>query len=64
MDEFKDTYLVCVCGLDFNWTAGEQAFMNDLLNKGKIQRVIPPKRCPDCRMIKKRERALREEGNN
>lgn len=70
MSEYQDKELTCVCGKPFIWTSGEQEFMNDLLQKGKLDeeqpdgtirpgRVIPPKRCKDCRMKKKQERNAR-----
>ena len=61
MDEYKELDLVCVgCGMGFVWTSGEQKFMNALLNEGKIQKVIQPKRCPACRMKKKAEKEAKE----
>lgn len=45
----------CFCGAQFTWTKGEQAFMNDLFAKGRIEEVQQPKRCPECR-LKKKER--------
>lgn len=68
METFKDIEIICSCGQHFTWTSGEQAFVYDLLNKGKLDRVdgrtgnpIPgevkqPKRCKECRLQKKRER--------
>jgi hypothetical protein len=52
----QDKELVCVnpkCGDTFVWTAGEQNFMQNLLEQGKIDVVVEPKRCPDCRRAKK-----------
>ena len=75
MDEFEDKNLTCICGAPFVWTAGEQDFMQDLLEKGKFDRVdkdtgenIPgevmtPKRCVPCRRKKKEERENRGLGN-
>ena len=45
----EDKTLTCVCGEEFIFTAGEQKFYEE---KG----FTPPKRCPDCRAKKKRER--------
>lgn len=50
----------------FIWTAGEQVFMDNLLQKGMLDRenpdgtkspgeVVEPKRCKDCRMKKKQQ---------
>lgn len=65
--EYQDRDLTCVCGNVFIWTAGEQTFIYDLLEKGKLDeeqpdgtvrpgRVIIPKRCKECRAKKKAER--------
>ena len=68
MDTFKDIAITCICGQSFTWTKGEQEFVHDLLEKGKLDRVdertgnfIPgevkqPKRCKECRLQRKRER--------
>lgn len=54
---FEDIELRCVqCENPFTWTKGEQAFMNDLLEKGKISQVMTPKRCKECRAKKRKER--------
>lgn len=56
--EYQDIELTCQeknCGKTFLFTAGEQDFMNGLMEDGKIQSVTAPKRCEDCR-AKKRER--------
>jgi hypothetical protein len=51
---FTDKKLTCVeCRKDFDWTVGEQKFMHKLYEKGSIQSVVEPKRCPDCRQKKK-----------
>jgi len=45
--EFDDKSITCIdCGLDFTWTAGEQAFFRDK----KLQN--PPKRCKACKQAK------------
>lgn len=62
MEPYKDIELNCVCGKKFIWTSGEQSFMNDLLEKGKIEEVKQPKRCKECR-IKNREKRERDEDN-
>ncbi len=60
MDEFKDIELACACGFIFTWTAGEQAFLFSLVEDGKIQKVVPPKRCPACRQKRKEEQGNQE----
>ena len=57
MNEYQDIEIICICGASFIWTIGEQKFLNDLLEKGKIGMVIEPKRCIPCRRKKKEERA-------
>ena len=37
-----------ICGQDFEWSEGEQAFYKD-------RNLDPPKRCKDCRVRKKQE---------
>lgn len=56
MPEFKDIKLTCLCGRDFIWTAGEQEFLNDLKERGKIPTVQTPKRCASCRKAKRAEK--------
>lgn len=52
--DYEDIKKVCVqCKNDFDWTAGEQFFINRLKEEEKIPSVIEPKRCPDCRKKKK-----------
>lgn len=56
-DYYKDKEIECStknCGV-FVWTAGEQDFMNRLLQDGKVDSVTPPKRCPQCRAQRKRQ---------
>ena len=49
---FADRTLRCRdCGVDFVFTAGEQAFFAE---KGLLNE---PQRCPGCRAAKRRERA-------
>lgn len=60
MDEFKDIDISCTCGFIFTWTAGEQIFLNELVKDGKIQKVVPPKRCPACRQQRKEEQRGQE----
>lgn len=50
----EDKTLTCICGGEFVFTVGEQKFYQD---KG----FTPPKRCPECRDKKKREREQQEE---
>ena len=48
---FEDKQLVCSdCGTEFVFTAGEQAFY---LEKGLLNE---PRRCPNCRANRRRER--------
>jgi len=63
--QFQDRELKCLlCGEPFIWTSGEQVFITDLCQKGKLDekrqdgsirtgKVVEPKRCKDCRMKKK-----------
>lgn len=56
--DYQDKELVCaICDTVFIWGSGEQSFINDLKDKGKIQFVVMPKRCPDCRQKRKEEKA-------
>lgn len=71
IQQFEDKELVCVDRehpqdeyKDFVWTKGEQKFMQQLHNEGKIVGdVTPPKRCPECRR-KKKARYERSENIN
>ncbi len=68
--QFDDITLKCVepsCGKEFIWTAGEQEFMHELKDKGKLDEeqpdgsikpgeVKPPKRCSACRAKRKAQR--------
>ena len=68
--EFENIQLMCIepsCRKSFVWTSGEQEFMHELKEKGKLDErqqdgsmkageVRPPKRCADCRAKKKAER--------
>ena len=45
----EDKTLTCICGKEFIFTAGEQEFFNE---KG----FTPPRRCPDCRKIKREKK--------
>ena len=62
MNQYQDIELVCICGAPFTWTSGEQAFMHDLAEKGKIPSVQQPKRCVPCRKKKKEQRERQENG--
>jgi hypothetical protein len=64
---FEDINLVCLCGKPFVWTAGEQKFINELKEAGKLDEempdgsvkageVKPPRRCLDCRKANKAKR--------
>jgi hypothetical protein len=61
---YQDIQITCVCGKEFDWTAGEQKFMNRLYEEGKVQSVVQPKRCPDCRIEKKKRFEARENQNS
>ena len=63
IEEYKDIEIICLCGESFIWSSGEQSFMNQLKEDGKISFVQTPKRCQPCRKKHKEERARRE-GNN
>lgn len=64
--KIEDTNLFCAdCNTEFIWTVGQQEFMQSLKENGKLDRlsndgvtmiegqVTPPKRCDDCRGIRK-----------
>lgn len=58
---YQDIQKQCVeCGSNFDWSIGEQKFVNRLHEEGKIQSIVEPKRCADCRK-KKRERFERHD---
>lgn len=61
MTEYNDIELVCLCGAPFTWTAGEQKFLNDLVNEGKIASVQQPKRCAPCRQKNREEHKRKRE---
>jgi hypothetical protein len=51
MSSNQDQTLTCAdCGESFTWTAGEQEFFRE---KGFTN---PPKRCKECRQVKKEQR--------
>ncbi len=53
----SDKTLVCVdCGKEFSFTTGEQDFY---AQKGFTN---PPSRCPDCRAVRKAQRASGGQG--
>ena len=65
MKEYQDIELICLCGAPFIWTSGEQKFLNDLADEGKIASVQQPRRCVPCRQQKKTQMKRREElGSN
>lgn len=39
----------CPNGGTFQWSVGEQRFMERLKETGKVTEIAQPKRCPDCR---------------
>ena len=72
MSPYQNIELICKnCGAPFTWSEGEQEFMNDLREKGKLDKLdintgetIPgqvktPTRCRECRLKKKQERESR-----
>ncbi len=59
-NQFEDINLVCLCGESFVWGSGEQTFINDLLEKGKITSVQQPKRCAPCRAKNRKSRLQSE----
>lgn len=60
MEQFKDIELKCSCGKEFIWSIGEQEFINNLLESGKISSIESPKRCLSCRNKRKQQRAQQE----
>jgi hypothetical protein len=59
---YEEKSLVCAekgCGRTFVWTVGEQKFMAQLLEEGKIDFLAEPKRCPKCRAKRKQQRESR-----
>lgn len=61
----SDQNLVCVnpkCEYpNFVWTEGEQKFMQRLLEEGKIDTIIPPRRCPECRKKRKENKSRNQQ---
>lgn len=54
MSKYQDVKIVCSrCGTSFVWTKGEQKFMQDLKEAGKVPEVVTPKRCVRCRIQRK-----------
>ena len=57
----SDITLVCVnpkCdNPNFLWTDGEQKFMQRLLEEGKIDTIVEPRRCANCRKKRKDHKA-------
>lgn len=53
MSTYTNKEIVCSCGTMFVWTKGEQKFMQTLLTNGVIQVLEEPKRCRECKEIKK-----------
>ena len=51
---YEEREVICGCGKTFQWTVGQQKFMNSLLQSNKIKKVAPPKRCEDCRELKRK----------
>jgi len=53
--------IICIdCKNVFIFSDGEQAFLAQLAQEGKIEQVVPPKRCPACRRQRKDSRQNRE----
>jgi len=46
------------CGKYFIYSDKEQAFFQRLLEEGKIKTLATPKRCLDCRKLKKERKAF------
>lgn len=45
-----DQDILCImCSRSFRYSDREQAFMRDLFEKGKIEELVAPKRCLECR---------------
>lgn len=64
--ELKDMEIVCLdCKIKFVWTKGEQKFLHELCEEGKLDkeyegrkivgRVKTPIRCEDCRIVHRYE---------
>lgn len=59
--DYQDKEFVCaLCSEPFLWTSGEQSFLNDLMEKGKINFITPPKRCQPCRQKRREEKSQQE----
>ena len=55
LENYQDSELICIeCKKTFVWSRGEKHFINCLYEEGKIQKVVEPKRCPDCRKEKRK----------
>lgn len=55
--QIQDIEHVCIeCNNYYLWTAGEQKFLNKLVEDKKIEKATPPKRCPACRLAKRQAR--------
>lgn len=45
-----DQNIVCmICSQNFLYSEREQGFMKDLFDRGKIEELVAPKRCLECR---------------
>jgi hypothetical protein len=54
--DFKDLIIRCVdCGADFNFTVADHNFFSEKIGKD----YKTPRRCKDCRAIKRRQQAER-----
>lgn len=62
-DGLEDKEYTCGdCGEQFLWTIGEQKFMLNLQEQGKLQgELTEPKRCKECRLRKKERMSRRAE---
>lgn len=63
MTQYQDIEIVCLCGTKFNWSAGEQKFLQSLIDDGKTNRrdgslitFNQPKRCKECRLKRRQEK--------
>lgn len=62
MTEYTEVELNCMgCGVMFVWTPGEQKFLQSLVEDGKIPSAQTPKRCVNCRRVKKEQLARQAE---
>lgn len=70
-NEYEDVKFSCVgCGSQVRWTAGEQKFLQNLIDDGKTNQdgtpitFTQPKRCKECRIKRKEEMEKRKRNND